>query len=122
MELAKKLLFLAVLAAFLLGLAGQALAQGEIVMPQPPRPPAGVGEGQQRLVEILQRVLNLLMVVGALVAAVMLAWQGYAVMTAQDGRTRAEAMQGVYKTLLGAALVFGPVILVKVVLGVVLGG
>ncbi|MEW6049313.1 MAG: pilin [Bacillota bacterium] len=120
--MAKRLLFLAVLAAFVLGLAGQALAEGEIVMPQPPRPPAGVGEGQQRLVEILQRVLNLLMVVGALVAAVMLAWQGYVVMTAQDGRTRAEAMQGVYKTLLGAALVFGPVILVKVVLGVVLGG
>jgi uncharacterized membrane protein len=105
----------------LLGFAAEALAQSNIVVPSPPSAPAEAGQGQQRLIEILQRVINFLMLIAALVTTVMLIVHGYHVITAIDGRQKAEAMQGIYRTLLGAAVVFGSAIITRVMLSVVLG-
>ena len=137
---AVRVLGLVVLFSLVLGVAGQACAAGGSsasaagnaaavyaasstpVLPEEPSAPAGAGEGQQRLMAIAQRVLNLLLALGALVGAIMVAISGYHIVTSVDGRQKADAMQGLYKTLLGVGIVFGSVIITKVVVGLILGG
>lgn len=119
----KKLVAWVVLLGVVLGaLAPTVLAAGDPTqnMPQAPQI-ANPGEGQERLIAILQRVVNFLWLMAGVVAMIFVAIYGYRIVTNIDPRERAEAMRGVTYALLGVGIIFGSWVIVRVVMGIVLG-
>ena len=84
---------------------------------QSPAPSAGMTAG---LAAALARGVGVLVSVGALVATIVLIVQGYRLMSAVDSKARAEAMEGIRKSLVAAAFVFGAWAVHRVVVEVVL--
>lgn len=103
-------------------LAPAALAAGNLTnsMPQPPQI-ANPGEGETRLIAILQNVVNFLWLIAGVVAMIFVIIHGYKIITSIDARERADAMRGLVHALLGLGIIFGSWVIVRVIMGIVLG-
>jgi len=119
----KKLVAWVVLLGTMLGVLTPAvLAQGDPTqkMPQAPRI-ADPGAGEERLIAILQKVVNFLWLIAGVVAMIFVIIHGYKIITSIDPRERADAMRGLIHALLGLGIIFGSWVIVRVIMGIVLG-
>jgi hypothetical protein len=125
----KKLVVWVVLLGVVLGalgaLAPAVLAAGSSQdptqnMPQAPSIPEA-GEGQKRLIDILHNVVNFLWAIAGVVAMIFVIIHGYKIITSIDPRERADAMRGLIHALLGLGIIFGSWVIVRVIIGIVLG-